>query len=200
MWGSVTGFLSAGEARRDWELTSCFLLPGLAASNFYHHLQTGQRSDQTCRSVTSRASRLAEAIILSERMCAATTCHWVLIWDNKPERERERFPRCFINNRRPGGEFEFNSQDRALGCTARTNMVTARPCQPIRSRHIFSIVGSLRDLEVACSASDLRGSNFEFCVWRAVSSHHPQEVHLACMCTKVARFISCFITANFNNN
>ena len=42
-----------------------------------------------------------------------------------------------------------------------------------------SIVGSLRDREVACSASDHRGSNFESCVWRTVSSqssHHPQEV------------------------
>ena len=42
-----------------------------------------------------------------------------------------------------------------------------------------SIVGSLRDREVACSASDLKGLNFEFCVWRVVSSHsshHPQEV------------------------
>ena len=45
-----------------------------------------------------------------------------------------------------------------------------------------SIVGSLRDREVACSASDRQGSNFEFCVWRTVSSqssHHPQEVLLA---------------------
>ena len=45
-----------------------------------------------------------------------------------------------------------------------------------------SIVGSLRDREVACSASDRQGSNFESCVWRAVSSqssHHPQEVLLA---------------------
>ena len=41
------------------------------------------------------------------------------------------------------------------------------------------IVGSLRDREVACSASDRQGSNFEFCVWRTVSSHHPQEVLLA---------------------
>ena len=42
-----------------------------------------------------------------------------------------------------------------------------------------SIVGSLRDREVACSASDRQGSNFESCVWRTVSSqssHHPQEV------------------------
>ena len=45
-----------------------------------------------------------------------------------------------------------------------------------------SIVGSLRDREVACSASDPQGSNFESCVWRTVSSqssHHPQEVILA---------------------
>ena len=45
-----------------------------------------------------------------------------------------------------------------------------------------SIVGDLRDREVACSASDRQGSNFESCVWRTVSSqssHHPQEVLLA---------------------
>ena len=45
-----------------------------------------------------------------------------------------------------------------------------------------SIVGSLYDREVACSASDRQGTNFESCVWRTVSSHsshHPQEVLLA---------------------
>ena len=45
-----------------------------------------------------------------------------------------------------------------------------------------SIVGSLHDREVACSASDRQGSNFESCVWRTVSSqssHHPQDVLLA---------------------
>ena len=45
-----------------------------------------------------------------------------------------------------------------------------------------SIVGDLRVREVTCSASDRQGSNFESCVWRAVSSqssHHPQEVLLA---------------------
>ena len=45
-----------------------------------------------------------------------------------------------------------------------------------------SIVGSLRVREVACSASDRQGSNFESCVWGTVSSqssHHPQEVLLA---------------------
>ena len=46
----------------------------------------------------------------------------------------------------------------------------------------LSIVGSLCDREVACSASDRHVLNFEFCVWRAVSfhsSHHPQEILLA---------------------
>ena len=45
-----------------------------------------------------------------------------------------------------------------------------------------SIVGSLRDREVACLASDRQGSNLESCVWRTVSSqssHNPQEVLLA---------------------
>ena len=49
-------------------------------------------------------------------------------------------------------------------------------------RPTVSIVGSLRDREVACSASDRQGLNFESCVWRTVSSqssHHPQEVLLA---------------------
>ena len=47
---------------------------------------------------------------------------------------------------------------------------------------VVSIVGSLRDREVACSVSDRQGSNFESCVWRTVSSqssHHHQEVLLA---------------------
>ena len=45
-----------------------------------------------------------------------------------------------------------------------------------------SIVGSLRDPEVAASASDRQGSNFESCVWNTLSSqspHYPQEVLLA---------------------
>ena len=45
-----------------------------------------------------------------------------------------------------------------------------------------SIMGSLRDREVACSASDRQGSNFASCVWKAMSSqssHHPQEFLLA---------------------
>ena len=43
-------------------------------------------------------------------------------------------------------------------------------------------MGSLRDRQVACSASDRQGSNFASCVLRTLSSqssHHPQEVLLA---------------------
>ena len=63
-----------------------------------------------------------------------------------------------------------------LGGLKETKMVLPHP------RVKVSIVGSLRDREVACSASDRQGSNFESCVWRTVSSqssHHPQEVLLA---------------------
>ena len=63
-----------------------------------------------------------------------------------------------------------------LGGLKETKMFLPHP------RVKVSIVGSLRDREVACSASDRQGLNFEFCVWRTVSSqssHHPQEVLLA---------------------
>ena len=63
-----------------------------------------------------------------------------------------------------------------LGGLKKTKMFLPHP------RVKVSIVGSLRDREVACSASDRQGSNFESCVWRRVSSqssHHPQEVLLA---------------------
>ena len=63
-----------------------------------------------------------------------------------------------------------------LGGLKETKMFLPHP------RVKVSIVGSLRDREVACSASDRQGSNFESCVWTTVSSqssHHPQEVLLA---------------------
>ena len=47
---------------------------------------------------------------------------------------------------------------------------------------ISNVVGNLREREVACSVLNRQGSNFESCVWRAVSSHlshHQQEVLLA---------------------
>ena len=52
----------------------------------------------------------------------------------------------------------------------------------LRIFFLVSIVGSLRDREVVCSASDRQSSNFESCIWRTVSSqssHHPQEALLA---------------------
>ena len=63
-----------------------------------------------------------------------------------------------------------------LGGFKKTKMFLPHP------RVRVSIVGNLRDREVACSASDRQGLNFESCVWRTVSSHsshHPQEVLLA---------------------
>ena len=63
-----------------------------------------------------------------------------------------------------------------LGGLKETKMFLPHP------RVKVSIVGSLRDREVACSASDRQVSNFESCVWRTVSSqssHQPQEVLLA---------------------
>ena len=63
-----------------------------------------------------------------------------------------------------------------LGGLKETKLFLAHPLVTL------SIVGSLRDREVACSASDRQGSNFESCVWRTVSSqssHHPQQVLLA---------------------
>ena len=63
-----------------------------------------------------------------------------------------------------------------LGGLKETKMFLPHP------RVKVSIVGSLRDREVACSASDRQGSNFESFVWRTVSSqssHHPQDVILA---------------------
>ena len=63
-----------------------------------------------------------------------------------------------------------------LGGLKETKMFLPHP------RVKLSIVGSLRDRDVACSASDRQGSNFESCVWRTVSSHsshHPQEIILA---------------------
>ena len=63
-----------------------------------------------------------------------------------------------------------------LGGLKETKMFLPHP------RVKVSIAGSLRDREVACSASDRQGSKFECCVWRTVSSqssHHLQEVLLA---------------------
>ena len=73
-----------------------------------------------------------------------------------------------------------------LGGLKETKMFLPHP------RVKVSIVGSLRNREVACSASDRHGSDFESCVWRIVSSqssHHPQ-VPICAQRWPKARFIS----------
>ena len=60
----------------------------------------------------------------------------------------------------------FRGSFLGLGGLKETQMFLSHPLVKL------SIVGSLRDREVACSASDLKGLNFKSCVWRAVSSHH----------------------------
>ena len=63
-----------------------------------------------------------------------------------------------------------------LGGLKETKMFAPHP------RVKLSIVRSLLGREVACSASDRQGSNFESCLWRAVSSHsshNPEGVLLA---------------------
>ena len=104
---------------------------------------------------------------------------------NTPARRPTRHVRR--DNRRAGGgprvvvsTAAFHARVRGLvpgvGGLKETKMFLSHP------RVKLSIVGSLRDREVACSASDRQGSNFESCVWRTVSSHsshHPQEVLLA---------------------
>ena len=81
---------------------------------------------------------------------------------------------------RAGLAFVFHARVRGsvpgLGGLKETKMFIPHP------RVKVSIVGSLCDREVACSASDRQGTNFESCVWRTVSSQssrHPQEVLLA---------------------
>ena len=72
-----------------------------------------------------------------------------------------------------------------LGGLKETKMLFPHP------RVEVSIVGSLRDREVACSASDRQSSSLESCVWRTVSHHLTILMRfswpsLAYMCTKVA--------------
>ena len=120
LWGPATGFLSASEARREWGLTSYFLLLDLADTHiaaFSTHSQTRQRSSQTCCSVTSRASHVAEAIVLSESVCAATLymCQFEII--NQRKRERDFQDVLLITA----------AQERELGRTARTNIGDPEP-------------------------------------------------------------------------
>ena len=58
----------------------------------------------------------------------------------------------------------FRGSVPGLGGLKQTKMFLPHP------RVKVSIVGGLHDREVACSASDRQGLNFESCVWRTVSS------------------------------
>ena len=83
---------------------------------------------------------------------------------------------CWTNHMMSAWSFACRGSVPGLGGLKETKLFLPHP------RVKVSIVGSLRDREVACSASDRQGSNFESCVWRTVSSqssHHPQEVLLA---------------------
>ena len=83
---------------------------------------------------------------------------------------------CKTQCNKHGQKAHWRSSVPGLGGLKETKMFLPHP------RVKVSIAGSLRDREVACSASDRQGSNFESCVWRTVSSqssHHPQEVLLA---------------------
>ena len=61
------------------------------------------------------------------------------------------------------------------------------------SREKLSIVGSLRDRDVPCSASDRQGSNFESCVFHLPILRSVSWPSLAYMWTKVASSLIHFI-------
>ena len=84
------------------------------------------------------------------------------------------FPDCFVSRTNNNNPIDLD----VLSPTHQTSQTHQGPCRDT----ILSIVGSLRDREVACSASDRQGSNFESCVWRTMWSHsspHPREFLLA---------------------
>ena len=60
-------------------------------------------------------------------------------------------------------------------------------------------MGNLRGWEVSCSALDRQGSNFELCVWRAVSSHsyHPFQEVLAQLSLCGGHLLFIFLTAEW---
>ena len=74
------------------------------------------------------------------------------------------------------GKSEIAGSNPALAFKFQRNQMIL-PCSLVNSQYCGD-----RDREVVSSASDRQGSNFETCVWRAVSSrspYHPQELLLA---------------------
>ena len=108
------------------------------------------------------------------------SCVWTTVSSQSSHHPQEVLLVQFSLYVHKGGTAAFHARVRGsvpgLGGLKETKLFLPHP------RVKVSIVGSLRDREVACSASDRQGSNFESCVWRTVSSqssHHPQEVLLA---------------------
>ena len=123
------------------------------------------------------------AIIESALLQFSKTCHDGSVLSNRGVSKAGRGPRVVVSTA------AFHARARGsvpgLGGLKETKMFLPHP------RVKVSIVGSLRDREVACSASDRQGSNFESCVWKTVSSHHPGPVWPICAQRwPKARFIS----------
>ena len=100
---------------------------------------------------------------MSDSINNKTISLWKLIFNvDSPVRDLGGGPRVVVSTA------AFHARVRGsvpgLGGLKETKMFLPHP------RVKVSIVGSLRDREVACSASDRQGSNFESCVWRTVSS------------------------------
>ena len=103
-------------------------------------------------------------------------CVLVRLWRRMTNSSNFAYKNCIFRLKIQNSFCRVRGSVPGLGGLKETKMFLPHP------RVKVSIVGSLRDREVACSASDRQGSNFESCVWRTVSSqssHHPQEVLLA---------------------
>ena len=89
--------------------------------------------------------------------------------------------RCVTTNtmRRPSVGLMLGQRHRRRPNVEQTQGQCHRVCWCNGVMKYQDYIESLRDREVACSALDRQGSNFESCVWRTVSSHNPQEVLLA---------------------
>ena len=191
MWGSATGFLSASEAKRDCVADKLYSRHG-----GWTIILTDSNTDNGNRSVVSRLSFFfIEKFYHPSKHDISTQCRTNVgppstplaqHWSSTGSMCRVCWDPCDLLLERGGGPrvvvstAAFHARVRGsvpgLGGLKETKLFLPHP------RVKVSIVGSLRDREVACSASDRQGSNFESCVWRTVSSqssHHPQEVLLA---------------------
>ena len=156
--GALQWFMPVLSELNDIFSTKRYFLFGNESVGFWHRCQTD-------------ATKCCEEIISTECTVLTSLCDAFLTYLYPSEGGG---PRVVVSTA------AFHARVRGsvpgLGGLKETKMFLPHP------RVKVSIVGSLRDREVACSASDRQGSNFESCVWRTVSSqssHHPQEVLLA---------------------